>query len=431
MMSLIQIRLSHILATCVLLTFPLGSTAGLTANTSKTIQGTKPILSDALKAEIAADKFSLLGFTYNGTDYDGTNIHSLSGFSASFSPSTLLTSLTPTIRALATDEASDTDGDSNIYLQPKTVITQKLLDANNVDISARMDSFCDLLDSNPGPYQLTLNGDLLLQTQFGDPRAQELSVTQGVIGHQPQNTYSISIAPAVCYLQPELASNYGTSDPSIWKPTKGFLPQSDSQPSKNFPTTGFTSASFDMKIIGFNAQDANWDAQLMTGENVVAYVNPTAADTVNVLLYGQETLTGIVAAFAGPALINIENDVNNLTYRFEISQWFIYDRQGPVDFFNGLNNCISSQAYVRLPTRAELTNDTDSTGYTRAIGEGVLAEWGDPITYNPYYWDSSKPSWTIDTDPTIYGSHFSVLPSSGIVGSTNDDDSIFSTCVSR
>lgn len=424
---------SKALAICILLSFSLSCLAApLTATTAKTIQGSNPKFSNVLETEITLEQFSLFGFTYQGVDYYPSNIHSLSDFSALTSPAAIITNVIPIIQSPTIIQAFDDDGDGNMQVQAKTAITPKILDANNIDISANTASFCGLLDSNPGPYQLEFSGDLVLSTQYGAPRAQTYSVTEGVVGHQPKNSYPLPFTPTICYLQPNLNNNHGTPNASIWDPANGFLPQSDTQPEKNFPTTGFNNAWFNIKVSGFDVQTtgANWQAAVTSGSNILATVTTPSTNTIRVELAGPSTLLGIVPAFHGPALVEIKNDLNTLSYRFQINQWFINDYNNT--YSDAELACGSSPANVRLPTRAELTNGTTLTRYTRTVGEGLFPEWGLLNYYSGANWAAYNYYWTSEEDMSDPGTHFGVLAQDGLVASIFDGyNHFFTTCINQ
>ncbi|WP_147405437.1 hypothetical protein [Orbus hercynius] len=363
-------------------------------------------------------------------------------------------------KVLTDADASDLNGDRITILSSKTIkagwyyMNGKVETALTTALSNQ--NFCDLATQTIAivPY-FKISGPLILSTQFGYPNTEvyDINDTNSPIWNttqNPVNRLEIDVATA-CYTKPNLM--YGTQEyqglSSQWLPTKGFIPKHTSrQPTANtsgsFPTTGFNGAYFDVVLAGKTAQQIINNSRItaIAGSNVTLKLStvPAKSATSNILRVelsgpssGQKSaIPGKVAVNGLPATFEL-NDGESTIYQFTLSKWFI-PKSGLISSAAAVNTfCadIAGAGKYKLGLRSDFTNSAyadsvifpdDPTaasgislstgkhnGYTRAIGGGVFAEWGNPdgSTYylnsdweNFYYWVSE--SWSSSLRYMIY-----------------------------
>ena len=361
--------------------------AALTAVTANTIHGTAP----KFTATSGANK---LGFVINGTNYSEQigNITSatpkfLSG-GLTFNDFTVATFLTTADFNVATDYQDD-DGDDAHPTTPFTIgtTTYSWEDGSNTPIPpADYNKMIGCGNGYTMPLRLTITTAVQIRSEYGDPRDNTASLTK---------TYEIDSSTGICYLKPnqmnvfpgESWAGYNTAGVFTgWNtgtgyrhPTYGGGYSSDFVPGKGFiagaatkfPTTGFPGAQFDMVMS--NASNL-WTYTVESGSNV------TVSPTGQVLLTGKPGGTGSVtikATLKSDTSIFYEYTFNPTTVWLAFPSPYNDGHANAVTICGGLNN---------LPSRAELTNSPysppfggvgfrDNSG-TRAIGGGVLTEWG-------------------------------------------------------
>ena len=286
------------------------------------------------------------------------------------------------------------------------------------------------------PYRVMLRtDDVILSSRYGVPKSTSFTASTVTYYIKPQPTADI------CSARPLLEYNGERAGPfSMWDPGLGFLVQS-SEPSSyglNFPTTGADGLYFDL-VLGSIDTQLTWDPVSPKGDikATMTYLNSSDPSIVRV------TLNGPVATpqqwrvddpgWAGKKIIapslpqtfelvgkgkdSHNNDIM-LKYGFVLKQWFVNrgsktavaSRQGSWCLNLGLG------LGYRLPRLRELTNASFCSGsyfcpksdypsntyhYSRRIGAGFLAEWGDMTRYkdearNHYSYWSSEP---VPTNP--------------------------------
>ncbi|WP_165596321.1 hypothetical protein [Gilliamella apis] len=279
------------------------------------------------------------------------------------------------------------------------------------------------------PYRVMLrtDDDIILSTRYGVPRSRRFTASTVTYYIKPQPTADI------CSARPLLEYNGEHAGPfSMWDPGLGFLVQS-SEPSSyglNFPTTGANGLYFDL-VLGSIDTQLTWEDVSPNGDikATMTYLNSSDPSLVRV------TLNGPVATpqqwrvdnpgWAGEKIIapslpqtfelvgkgkdSHNNDIV-LKYGFVLKQWFVNrgnitaaaSRQGSWCLNLGLG------LGYRLPRLRELTNagcsdycpsvdyPSNTYHYSRRIGAGFLAEWGNMQRYkdearNHYSYWSSEP----------------------------------------
>ncbi|OTQ77110.1 hypothetical protein [Gilliamella apis] len=279
------------------------------------------------------------------------------------------------------------------------------------------------------PYRVMLrtDDDIILSTRYGVPRSRRFTASTVSYYIKPQPTADI------CSARPLLEYNGERAGPfSMWDTGLGFLVQS-SKPSSyglNFPTTGADGLYFDL-VLGSIDTQLTWEDVSPNGDikATMTYLNSSDPSIVRV------TLNGPVATpqqwrvddpgWAGKKIIapslpqtfelvgkgkdSHNNDIM-LKYGFVLKQWFVnrgyistvLSRQGSWCLNLGLG------LGYRLPRLRELTNasacseiycpsvvyPSNSYHYSRRIGAGFLAEWGNMQRYKDEakqhyaYWSS-------------------------------------------
>ncbi|XKM12627.1 hypothetical protein RCS94_06270 [Orbaceae bacterium ac157xtp] len=245
-----------------------------------------------------------------------------------------------------------------------------------------------------------------VRSRYGDPN--ESGETDLV------KTYKIGSTSGICYVKPnnlETASSdplHGGGYTDDFEPSKGFKASADPK----FPTTGFPGAEF--KLI-MTSSNSNWEFSS----------NTTAVKVSN--SYGKEGAVTLKSKPTGAVTIKAKlkgstNPVIEHEYTFNPSNVWVVPRTSQYTYAQAINVCGGEN---KIPTRADLTNSPYSTGYegvssipynyfTRAIGGGVMGEWGAVKTggvgaypgeshwHNSWFW-----YWTRDVYDSNY--HFYVM----------------------
>ncbi|OTQ36742.1 hypothetical protein [Gilliamella apis] len=279
------------------------------------------------------------------------------------------------------------------------------------------------------PYRVMLrtDDDIILSTRYGVPRSRRFTASTVSYYIKPQPTADI------CSARPLLEYNGERAGPfSMWDPGLGFLVQS-SKPSSyglNFPTTGADGLYFDL-VLGSIDTQLTWEDVSPNGDikATMTYLNSSDPSIVRV------TLNGPVATpqqwrvddpgWAGKKIIapslpqtfelvgkgkdSHNNDIM-LKYGFVLKQWFVNrgNRTAPASRQGSWCLNLGLGLGYRLPRLRELTNasacseiycpsvvyPSNSYHYSRRIGAGFLAEWGNMQRYKDEakqhyaYWSS-------------------------------------------
>ena len=279
------------------------------------------------------------------------------------------------------------------------------------------------------PYRVMLrtDDDIILSTRYGVPRSRRFTASTVTYYIKPQPTADI------CSARPLLEYNGERAGPfSMWDTGLGFLVQS-SEPSSyglNFPTTGADGLYFDL-VLGSIDTQLTWEDVSPNGDikATMTYLNSSDPSLVRV------TLNGPVATpqqwrvddpgWAGKKIIapslpqtfelvgkgkdSHNNDIM-LKYGFVLKQWFVNrgNRTAPASRQGSWCLNLGLGLGYRLPRLRELTNasacseiycpsvvyPSNSYHYSRRIGAGFLAEWGNMQRYKDEakqhyaYWSS-------------------------------------------
>ena len=389
------------------------SYANLTIETAKTIQGTKPRLSDELENDLktTGELKPLFGLRINNKSYYGEKEIAQMPVPTSYPFNTRITPAV--IKQPNKNQFFDRDGDELDYLSVDGDINMVwyYTDADNNEIEFTPkdnDSFCSLaIDKKYAPFKVKLSADLVLFSKYGDPNSN--TYPNSIINTQPSVTYTIIDDVGFCYAQPELnPSKVGTSAKYQWSPTFGFLIQSNTDPSQNFPNTGFYGAKFDLLLSKKGvASDYSW--RIKQGSELVSITHD--ADVVTVRFNTSaakdpgKAWTLVMGSGKGYTVIiegkNLKND-KIIQYAFTINKWFDVWKQGDdKDIYAPLRDkvtnvedaCRAKPGNYRLTHSDEISNalvgQKGDVQFTREIGR-LLSEWGDatqesyPGSFGPY-----------------------------------------------
>lgn len=456
----ISIVICLIIVGLMLLILPLSSRAVISATTSQTIQGSAPyfIFNDEGSTKIDPLGY-LLWIRYLSVDNEMLNasyedrfteltVHAEMkenelevrplGVWQSFNKNIDGVSLNETLKTTGSLlKVEDADGDATNNSAAGTVSITLYKNGAKAEPTSNTFDPCS-------SYQLKVvvgpdtEGLLLAKTQYGSP-SRSASYTKR------EFTYTIkpnAPNPYVCYVQPNLDWKNGIYAGAVeWDSTKGFLPISTTvypttnSTGKNFPTTGFNYAYFNLKLAGVTAKqviDATATSTPTTSENgeIIGIYNPGGTSGVTLELTATDAATNVLkVTLRGPnnsdaatapkhvaTLFDLKSSATNSIYRFKIDKWFIarYDVDSS---YNGTNSALvycstlgNGENKYRLPSIVDYTNGNgegwngglsgQGNTYKRAIGGGLFAEWGytrrDATSYpssdfeNNYYWVSES-----------------------------------------
>ncbi|XKM14026.1 hypothetical protein RCS94_02370 [Orbaceae bacterium ac157xtp] len=420
------------------------SYGALSATSANTIKGSKP----ELIGQTVAKK---LGFKVGNTSYSEALGNIVSNTAQIFDKDLKLNEFE--IQGLTVDDFTvaanyyDVDGDVEHATMPFTLgsISHKWLDSNGSEITNET----KMIGCGSGlslPLTLKVSIPVQVHSIYGDPRDSEPTVLE-------QN-YQIATTAGICFARPNQMAVYpnyawagknigGTWDfngSSAIDPILGGGYSSDfvvisngitpagivnvidggfrENATRNFPTTGFPKASFDLVMAG-NASDYTFSSN---GGSAVT-VDTSGKVTLNSKPSGAVTIT---------ATENATGQAHPYTFTVAPTKWVV----PKLNSANGDGNYTYEEAITacgdesKIPSRAQLTNSPLITApqdwswmdnfYTRAIGGGVINEWGwsNASTYPgskwyfswDYYWTREKHS---SGYPKDY--HFIVYSSSGVV----------------
>lgn len=355
------------------------SYAALSANTAHFIIGSAPQFNAQLEQEIAQHRFSLLKFNYLEQTYPNNQTMPLVDPLQTVQQFTQQVTLSPII--LNEDDTVDIDGDGDMFT---TFISGSVtvLDKNNQPLNPSS-TFCENIDN--APMTLQLSAQLHLSSRYGVP-----NTTPYNVNHQ----YTLAFKPTICYLKPSLIRG-DRGYAGVWNQEQGFLYDKSKT---TFPTTGMDGLNYDIKLLGANVLKEQINRIYSTIGNVYLTLSPVDSQTLNVKLGGP---TANNPKPFQPTLFHIL--IGPVVYEFNINQWFIHNNDQSLMWAQANNWCnqLGGGQRYQLPTVTQLSNGkiaTNSVGpaqhYTRAIGEGILAEWGSLVSYglmtNGYIWSGTK-----------------------------------------
>ena len=416
-----MIRTLRLLLLIVLLSgISLVSHASLTASTAQLIMGNAPKFNPTLEQEMAQQHFSLLVFSYLGVTYNNDNIQAMPLIDPKQTIQDFIKQVSLEQIVLKEGDALDVDGDKNFSTEFNN-ITITVQDKNNQAIDLNS-NFCEHVDG--APMRLQLEAQLNLSTRYGVPNTSSYNVSQ---------TYLIPFKPTICYLKPSLTYGGGkyAGVTSVWNAKQGFIYD---ESKTNFPTTGMDGLNYDIKVLGVDVLQEQIDRIYSSSAHVDLMLTPVDSQTLNITLRGptadnpQSFLPNIYSVLIGPVI----------TYRFKINNWFIHNNDQSLTWTNANNWCqqLGGQRRYQLPDITQLSNaSTDvfsNTGanqqYTRAIGQGLLAEWGSLVSYGLM---TSHYIWSRSLRPSSGGHYYDAHNVTGFISSPVPTFQEMNLCVSK
>ena len=382
--------------TLLLLQFSNSSYGYFTSQTAQAIQGSRPSLSQELEIDI--ENLELFGLNVDDQDYYGSEITNMPvPTSYPFQNKIKVAK----IKQPDDKQFFDRDGDKLDYLGVDGDISMiwYYTDANNNDIEFTpkdSDTFCSLAaEEKYAPFKVKLSADLVLFSQYGEP--DNNTYPNSVINTQPSVTYTVVDDVGVCFARPELnPSTVAGSDKDQWDPKYGFLTQSNIDPTKNFPTTGFYGAKFDL-LLSRDGIVNNYNWHVKQGSELVN-IDDSDANVVTVLFNGPDAQdTGkaweyIIGSGKGyKVIIEGVNTTNNkkIQYTFTLTMWFdAWKQKIDGDVYKALTGevadvvaeCEAKKGHYELSNAEEISNavlgSKGSGQFTREIGR-LISEWGD------------------------------------------------------
>ncbi len=390
-------HIKRITYTFFLMQFSTSSYGYFTAQTAQTIQGMRPSLSQEMEMNI--DNLELFGLVIDDNIYYGhkeiaeISIPIAYPFINRFAPAW--------IKQPNGNQFFDRDGDELDYLGVDGDISMVwyYTDANNSDIEfipKDTDLFCSLSTQNKyAPFKVKLSVNLVLFSKYGDPNNN--TYPNSIINIQPSVTYTVVEDVGVCSARPELNPNaVAGSDKNQWNPKYGFLTQSNIDPTKNFPTTGFYGAKFDL-LLSRNGIVNNYNWHVKQGSELVN-IDDSDANVVTVLFNGPDAQdTGkaweyIIGSGKGyKVIIEGVNTTNNkkIQYTFTLTMWFdAWKQKIDGDVYKALTGevadvvaeCEAKKGHYELSNAEEISNavlgSKGEAQLSREIGT-LFSEWGD------------------------------------------------------
>ncbi|RKS84760.1 hypothetical protein DES39_1976 [Orbus hercynius] len=396
----------------ILIIQPFNARASLSVATAANIQGNAPNIFDEVAQKI------LDTITFNIVSEIGQSYELIPGIdntlyvSYSTTPSAFFA--TVDLSVLGANDIEDDDGDYLAKDNPFAVkqVIYEWEDANGNVISA--DS-TDWLGGNI--CQSTYKGDsvvttifiIQVRTEYGLPSSAEKVLSK---------SFKVNAKDGICYLQPGvLALNIPNGWPeggnnasagSDWvnrddaynteqfTRSKGFNAWATNANGQSFPTTAFPDARF--RIIPFGTI-SNYTYSIISNPNS-AVANDARAS--NASSKAEFKFSDIVPEKNADYVFLVVNNTTGARsyYRFSLNTWvYVVSKLGQwITLDNAKTLCANNGD--RLPSRKELSNSyytfvefADSlshgnwylknNGYSRAIGEGVMAEWGKIFYYAP------------------------------------------------
>ena len=383
------------------------SYANLTIETAKTIQGTPPRLSDELESSLinTGELKPLFGLIFNNrTYYNDEEIAQISipindAFSHLITPAM--------IKQPDANEYFDRDGDKLSFLTTVDDIEMQWYSTNPDGTDKPItfgegETFCSLAArGESAPFKVKLSADLILFSEHGDPDFN--TYPNDVIDNKPSATFTILKDVGVCYAKPSLKPNVPSSDKGQWTPKKGFKIQSSIDSTRNFPTTGFFGAQFDLILFDTNLySDYQW--YVKQGSDLVTVIKDTKTNIPTVMFNGpdakdpgkawEHVMGGSGKGY--PVVIEGKNTKTGKTtqYAFTIRQWYDTWKQkidnGKLEAVLGkvsdvVQACESKSGYYHVSRTEDISNAIETVTasgkpkdvkFTREIGT-LISEWGD------------------------------------------------------
>ena len=373
--------------------------ASLSQTTAKVIEGTPPHLS--LPLELTIDNLNLFGLKIYNQNYYGEEVNKLP--ITSNYPFKNKIQIAP-LKQPNEQEYLDADGDELLFLteSPQIKMTWYFTDSNGKQVEFQpndTDTFCNLGKKNIyAPFKIKLSSDFItLFSKYGTPNYYQYPNDD--ITKKPSKTYTIMDDVGICFAKPELKpKESGVKAQSQWDSDNGFLPQSRNDPSKNFPSTGFYGAQFQLILTNEQiAKDYEWSIK-QGGELVqvnkddktqavtVSFDMPDAKDPAKAWQYIMGSGDGYTVIVEGK---NPQRNTS-IQYSFTLVKWFtgwdenkIGEPGASVTTGPKVDESCSALAgggKYRISYTNEVVNSSLQAAkakYTREIGT-LFSEWGDP-----------------------------------------------------
>ena len=338
--------------------------------------------------------------------------------SVAFDTSPSMFSFDVDFSAMNNDDIIDVDGDylgsSNNFKVES--VTAEWRDKNNnliaPDSTASLGGNICKSEGYKGDSTLKLTFSISAKTQYGTPAESQPK--------EVSKTFTIKANDGICYIRPgvlAILAKGGWSETNNWlsggadtinrtdayNPDQfvlhsGFKASATDSTGHHFPTTAFPEARF--RIVPVNAI-SNYTYTLVKNPNGALI---STARSSNPDSKSEFKFTDNAPAKDDQFIILVKNNQTKAQfyYRFSLNHWmYIYQQQlNWVDYNTAERLCTANKD--RLPSRAELTNSFLATGvtnnenwyipqngYKRAIGEGLISEWGKLYPYAPNGIDNS------------------------------------------
>ena len=320
--------------------------------------------------------------------------------------------------AMNDDDIIDVDGDylgSSKNFKVDSVTAEWRDSKNNIissDSTAPLGSNICNSATYKGDSTLKLTFSISAKTQYGTPTESQPK--------EISKTFTVKANDGICYIRPGVLAiiakggwsetdnwlSYGADtinrtdayNPDQFVLHSGFKASATDSTGHHFPTTAFPEARF--RIVPVNAI-SNYTYTLVKNPNGALI---STARSSNPDSKSEFKFTDNAPAKDDQFIILVKNNQTKAQfyYRFSLNHWmYIYQQQlNWVDYNTAERLCTANND--RLPSRAELTNSFLATGvtnnenwyipqngYKRAIGEGLISEWGKLYPYAPNGIDNS------------------------------------------
>ena len=388
------------------------SYANLTVETAKTIQGTVPRLSEELENDLknTGELKPLFGLHVGDKNYYGQK--EIDEMPISVNEPFKNKIVPAKIKQPAEHEYFDRDGDKLSYLTPIDPIKDiEMQWYHTGDGGIRIpftpdnkETICTMaaFGHNP-PITVKLSTDLVLFSEYGDPNYNTYPNKE--IQNKPSATFTVLEDVVVCYAKPSLKPVKAIgSKKGQWDKNYGFLNQSNTDPTKNFPTTGFAYAQFELILSRpESAKDYDWyvkkgDALVTVTKNsntpTVIFNGPDAKDPGKAW---NHVMGGSGNGY--PVVIEGKNTKTGKTiqYAFTITKWFdtwqqksVWNNKQGIWTLESVRGtqaeveeaCAAKSGHYRVSRTEDMSNAIELVGnktkiqFEREIGT-LISEWGE------------------------------------------------------
>lgn len=323
----------------------------------------------------------------------------------------------PSIYSFGVDTSSLNDSDINDVDGDKVATTGSFIiqsintewrDSNNniipSDSTSQLGSdVCNSSTAN-AKSSVKVTIQFVAKTQYGAPDQSE--------PREVSKTFQVSADDGICYIRPGVLAlimhngwdegdnyaPYGADTIDLDVPYnvdqftmhKGFKASAKDQNGNYFPTYGFPDARF--RIVPVNPiSDYSYTLVKNPNNSLISASRDSSADSKSEFKFTEN-----VPAQDDKFVILVTNNrtLAQFYYTFSIKHWLYFTNNLVGNWQNANSYCQNNND--RLPIRAELSNSSFATvpttndnyyvknnGYRRAIGEGLLPEWGKAYFYSP------------------------------------------------